>query len=133
MLRRRFRPFTALLAVLALLFAQGIASVHACDGTGTAKLQPVSQHESSQAMPDCCDEDSSRAPQLPCDLHCQQGNQTVDRGQAAIVPPVLVAAVVAPFAAPAWNLPPQPQAVRAPHLARLTEPPIPIRNCCFRI
>ena len=129
-MNRRSRPFAAMLVVLALLFAQAMVSVHACDQVGGAKASTAAMAV-SHPDGDCCDHGAPQ-PDPACDNHCQQGKQVAERGQASsVMPPVALgfampAAVALPQAPPAFTLP-------APDLARGTQPSIPIRNCCFRI
>jgi hypothetical protein len=128
---RRFRSFAAVLALVALVYAQAMASVHACDGQAFARAA-VATDAGAQPLPDCCDEEQP-AQQPLCDTHCQQGKQTLDRGQAPIVAPVAATAFVLPLVVTGVDIASAPPAVHPPDLARITEPPISIRNCCFRI
>ena len=128
-MHRRSRPFFAVLAILALFFAQLMASVHACDIGSTVASAAVVGSEGAPA--DCCDH-GTPAPDPLCDNHCQQGKQAPERTQTATLTPLLAGGSVVPslavvFTALSASVP------SAPDLARDTEPPIPIRNCCFRI
>lgn len=127
-MKRRVPSFTAVLALVAFVFAQLLAAAYACEmGLAT---QPAA--DTQDAGHDCCD------PSLPsmdpaCDNHCQQASKTSERVHASPAPaplPVLVAMPLA-IAGPrgAFSAPPS----RAPDLARHIAPPISIRNCCFRI
>jgi hypothetical protein len=128
-MKRRTRPFAALLAILALLFAQAMASVHACD-VASAKA-PVTA--SAPAMDgDCCDHG---VPPLDpaCDNHCQQGKQAPERAQSPAVAPLVALGFMTATAIVAVPDVSASPPIAAPDLARGTQPPIPIRNCCFRI
>jgi hypothetical protein len=129
-MKRRIRPFASVLAIVALLFAQAMAAVHACDMEGPRPSVPAA----STAAPDggdcCTPANASRDP--ACDNHCQQANAIGDRTQdsAPMVPAitsVLSPLIVAPHAA----APPAPPP--APDLTRDTAPPISVRHCCLRI
>ncbi|HEY6862755.1 MAG TPA: hypothetical protein VI319_02555 [Burkholderiales bacterium] len=127
---RRTRPFAALFAIVALLFAQAMAAVHACDVLAPEKA-PVTASAPAQAGDDCCDHDTLPADPA-CGNHCQQGNQAPDRVQPTVAPLLalgfmMTSVAIAP--APVASHP----ATAAPDLERDTQPPISIRNCCFRI
>ena len=129
---RRSRPFAAFLAILALLFAQAMASVHACGDfkASTAAFAAAA----AAAVPhdgDCCDP-ATPQPDSACDNHCQQAKQAPERVQVSSVMPPLAIAFVIPAALALPQAPPAP-VTAAPDLARDTQPPISIRNCCFRI
>lgn len=124
---RHARRFAALFAILALVFAQAMASVHACNAVGM-KAAPAAT-AAAQPDGDCCDHEMAADP--ACDTHCQQGKQAPERLQAASAAPL----VALGFVMPAALAPPAPDGfvLPAPDLARGTQPPIPIRHCCFRI
>jgi hypothetical protein len=126
-MKRRSRSI-AFFAALALLFAQALASVHACDGFAPGKSAAAATATSHGA--DCCDHDTT-APDPACDNHCQQGKQLPERSQTpGVTPAVAMGFAIAVTVA----LPQSPPVIpaSAPDLARGTEPPASIRNCCFR-
>ena len=127
---RASRRIAAILTLFALLFAQAMVSAHACDVFGSAKA-PVAAVATETPEGDCCDGHGPPGDAV-CGSHCQQGNQAAERGQVLSVMPLvdLGFALPAPILVPAAR----PAFVSAvPDLARGTQPPIPIRNCCFRI
>lgn len=127
---RRTRLITLLIAVWAILFGQIALAGYSCPGT--AKVAEVVQMAEA-GMP--CAETMSRVmdderPGL-CHAHCQTAPSSADSYQ----PPVLASLLqlgpvltLASLEAPRHALPP-PTADSAP---RESEPPITIRNCCFR-
>ena len=129
-MNRRSYRFASLLAIVALLFAQAMASVHACDRFTAAKMLPAATGAGHPAG-DCCDPGAPRPDPL-CDNHCQQGKQALDRDQGASVTPLVTMGFVMPIAIVPWRAHQGPVHA-APDLSRDTAPPISIRNCCFRI
>ena len=131
-MKRRLRPFASVLAILALLFAQVMMSVHACDMEAKGAAAPAAPAASAGTPErgDCCvPKNLVRDP--ACESHCTHAATSVDRADTvtAIEP-----AAQTPLAAPVLPraLAP-PQRLLAPDLARHIEPPIPVRHCCFRI
>ena len=129
-MKRRAPPFAIIVAVAAFVFAQLMGAVHACeiglDGKVPAKAAAVSPMDG-----DCCDH-GQPAPDPACDNHCQQGYKAPERVQLPSVAPL--AAIGFATSVAAVTPPERPSSARAaPHLARHTEPPISVRNCCFRI
>ena len=124
-MKRRTSSIASLIAIVAFVFSQLAIAAYACE-MGMA-------HEAAAVQPsaDCCD--PANAPDTACHDHCQQANKAPER--------TVVLGVAAPAeASPAMPLRvpdiagthPAPR-LKAPHLARHIEPPISIRNCCFRI
>jgi len=131
-MKRRLRPFASVLAIVALLFAQVMMSVHACDMEAGRSVPPAASAASAGTPDggDCCvPRNAVRDP--ACENHCTHSATPVDRTNAmtAVVAPM--ATVLAPAAMPRALAP--PGLLLAPDLARHTEPPIPVRHCCFRI
>ena len=124
------RRFAALIALLALLFAQAVISAHACGMLHGAKYLTSVAPQSAQDF-DCCDGDAPGGD-LVCDSHCQQGNQAPERAQLPAVMPIVGPGFEMPVPLGAAAAPQTLLAV-PPDLVRDTQPPIPIRNCCFRI
>ena len=125
---RRFPPFAIVLALAAFVFAQLLATVHACDMGVPAKAPAAAGHVVAD---DCCDK-SQPAGDPECDNHCRQASPAPERVQpqatASVVPSLVVQAFL-----PLAQATPLAAHSRAPNLARHIEPSIPIRNCCFRI
>jgi hypothetical protein len=130
-MKHRSRSFAAVLAVLALLFAQAMASAHACDmdASGTPTTAKVA---STQPDADCCDH-VAPPPDHSCDNHCQQGNQAPDRAQSTTVTPLVALGFAMPSVVVASAPAPSYPTTAAPDLARDTQPSISVRNCCFGI
>lgn len=128
---RRSRSLASVLAILALLFAQLMATVHACDVDMAAKMS-VAASSGMQASGDCCDNAQPQADPA-CDNHCQQGKQAPERAQATTVMPLAALGFAMPGALATTLAGPRDHPRLAPHLARDTEPSISVRNCCFRI
>ena len=134
-MKRRLRPFASVLAIVALLFAQVMMSVHACDMEAGRPAAPAASTASAASAGtadggDCCvPKNAVRDP--ACESHCTHAASSVDRTEALTALAPAAGAVVAPPLAPRALAPPEP--LLAPDLARHTEPPIPVRHCCFRI
>jgi hypothetical protein len=130
-MKRRPPPFAVIVAIAAFILAQLMGAVHACDmgtaGQAPAKAAAVVVHDDG----DCCDHGQT-APDPSCDNHCQQAFKAPERVQASGVASVVAAGVALPAVRTSRSVPPA-SVLPAPHLARHTEPPISIRNCCFRI
>ena len=130
--RSQVRKSAAWLAAAAMLFAQLAVAAHACaasSGASTAAVLAGAQGE-HDASP--CHEMDSR-PDNVCLQHCADSPQSFDHHPVSPVFPV---------AAPAYHLdrPDRPSVFlhseeRHSHalLARVTAPPLAVRNCCFRI
>jgi len=128
MKHRRSPPFALILALLAFVFAQLMGAVHACEMGMDVKAP--SHAATAQGPSDCCDE-TPAATDPNCDNHCRLGDKAPDRVQLTASP-----ATVAGFAMPVVGvaaIQSQRPLPSAPHLARHIEPPISVRNCCFRI
>lgn len=129
-MKRRAPPFAVIVAVAAFIFAQLLGAVHACpvglDGKVPAKAAAVSPMDD-----DCCDH-GQPAPDPACDNHCQQAYKAPEPAQLGGVAPLVAIGFVSPVATLAPSQPPSSPRV-PPSLARHTEPPISVRNCCFRI
>ena len=128
-MKRRAPPFAIIVALAAFVFAQLMGAVHACDA-GMGAQVPAKAAAVSPMDGDCCDHGQPADP--ACDNHCQQAYKAPERVQVATAAPLVAIGFASPVAmARKAEAPSSPRA--APHLARLTEPPISVRNCCFRI
>jgi hypothetical protein len=128
---RRHRLITVLFALVSLLFMQLAVASYACPGYAQKTSEAAAMANSG--MP--CDESmllnmDDEQPSL-CHAHCQPGQQSADTH--ALPSPVAVSALPAAFTlsvtVPVFSKAP----LQAPHLKRVTAPPVTIRNCCFRI
>jgi hypothetical protein len=129
---RRSRLFTALLALVSLLFMQLAVASYACPTALSSKVAEVAAMADS-GMP--CAESMSLSmddeqPNL-CQAHCQAGQQTADKYE---MPPLAIAAlansIYAPFVAESM---PVGAPFQTPLLRRATAPPLAVQHCCFRI
>jgi len=77
--------------------------------------------------------DSIDAAESLCIYHCQQGKQSLDKPQAPAVPPLIATGFTKALADTHFVASPAPWVQRPHLLARETEPPLSIRNCCLRI
>ena len=124
------RKLPALLGACVLLFAQSAAAMHACM-LGVAEPMEVS---ANHADGDCAEGNKMAPGELnACMAHCQDGliSSSIDLqpGNAAApnpASPILVD----------WQnhstAPLQAQSYALLLLARVTEPPVTVRNCCLR-
>lgn len=129
---RRYRYTIALFALLSMLFAQLAVAAYACP---VANATPGDASSAMASMPDMaadmpgCHEMDQRASAL-CYAHCHHAAQSVEKAQLPLLAVTQSAALIfvvlaaPPAPAPIQVLPPQSQ--------RITEPPLAIRNCCFR-
>ena len=125
---RRFRRFTALFALVGMLFAHLAVAAYVCPMAGgveeAAGSQPMDRGCGGMAM-------DAEQPAL-CQAHCHQGDQSLDKP------------IVAAPEQPAGTLAVVPGAFRAEMLVaapgeqqslldRATAPPAALRHCCLRI
>ena len=117
---RKHRLLLALALLIASLFAQGAIAASGCLMPG-ATLSTVIAGASN---PHC---DSAKVDPNLCLLH--SADQSDNSGAQPAATPALVVAMLVLSARPAIALPRQ----NLPTPGALTDPPIAIRNCCFRI
>lgn len=129
--RRRIRLITVFFALFSLLSMQLALASYACPGT----MEKVSEIAAMAEAGMPCVESMSlnmddEQPGL-CHAHCQASQPSADTYE---LPPI-----VALSALPTQFTVPVPAPVFAelllqvPHLERMTDPPVAIRHCCFRI
>ena len=132
-LPRKYRPLTALIALVGMLFMQLAIASYACPARSTSGETAVTTGDQvpAQSMP-CCDQPDPDNVAL-CQAHCQDAKTSLDKPQVPPVAPaaVIVSAILAP-------LDPRipvvvPDGGPRSSLQRATAPPIAIRHCCFRI
>jgi len=134
-LPRHLRFLAALIALVGMLFAQLAVAGYACPahqaGMTSGSAVPLAS-ASNQAMPGCEQMDSDQ-PSL-CHAHAQGASQSLDKPELPNLLPFSAAAltlVVLHIAVPDVSVGNLPRS--SPLLARVTAPPLSIRNCCFRI
>ena len=124
------RAFAAIVALVAVLFAQLATSAYACPGMETMTRAAVSQ----QDVPPCHEQAPAEERSALCDAHCQQGDQSLgERGTA--VPAIVFAALPSSaLASPVAfrDATPRPGA-QSSLLERPTGPPLAVRHCRFLI
>lgn len=130
---RSSRLVAAIIALISMLFMQLAVAGYVCPqpevigGHGSAS---VAEHV-AEAGSDCLGLDTEQANL--CQAEATFGNQSVDNGSGLSVPPFAAAAAMLVV----HELTTEPayveRNVSAPLLARVTAPPVSIRNCCFRI
>jgi hypothetical protein len=129
-----FRPHVrkpaAWFAIAAMLFAQLAVAAHACAASSGASATAVLAAAHGDGSP-CHEMDPQ--PDNVCLQHCADSPQSIDHHPVSPASPV---------AGPAYHLEPSDRLtafvqseVRHSHalLARVTAPPLAVRNCCFRI
>jgi hypothetical protein len=127
-MKRLMRKLVACLGIAALLLMQLAVSAYSC---------PMQQGQStyatdSEVQGDPCSDDAD-APKSLCIYHCQQGKQSLDKPQAPGIAPVIAMGYTMALADTHFVASPAPWVQRPHLLARETEPPLSIRNCCLRI
>ncbi|MBY0243593.1 MAG: hypothetical protein K2X55_30245 [Burkholderiaceae bacterium] len=129
-LSRPSRFFAVLAAVVSVLFSQLAMAAYACPGLPTGQAMAMAA-EADHVMPDCEQMDSA-LPAL-CHAHMQAGDQTLDKPPSPNVPPT-VAVLLMPVMSDLHLAPPLVVFYAdAAGLRRSSDPPLAIRNCCFRI
>lgn len=126
-MKRIYRKAFSLFAIFALLFTQLAVSAYACPMLVQADDE---QSVATSVSLSSVDETDAAQPGL-CQKHCENGQQNVNDAGTPLASVTFAPAFV--IALPT----PQPSPVLAtalfPYLLHATSPPIPIRNCCFRI
>ncbi len=129
---RPSRVLAVFVMLWSLLFMQLAVAAYACPGMATSSTADVSI-TTSVAMPNCADMDQDQ-PAL-CHTHAEDpfGKQSTDKPALPDVPAFVSASLL--LILPAFDTLQTPvSASTTPiSLARLTAPPLAIRNCCFRI
>lgn len=126
---RTSRLIAALVVMFSLLFTQLAVAAYACPDMAPAKAAVMLDGD-GQPMRDCPMHDRE-SPSL-CGAHAKASPLSVDKGEAPPVAPFMAAALLAVIAAPE----PAIDRTLAPFEIVLhagAAPPIPIRNCCFRL
>lgn len=134
-LPRPVRIITAFLALVALLFVQLAVAGHSCDVLGNAhqfaNITVAADKSAHHCMTDCTG--TGGEERSVCEKHCNPGDNSLDRPAlpdlVASIPATLVFHVVDAY------LPVQSATWRSDafFLTRSVEPPLSVRNCCFRI
>lgn len=127
-MKRLIRKLAACLGIAALLVTQLAASAYSCPmqhGQSTVAT-------ASEAQGDPCLDDVDASTSL-CIYHCQQGKQSLDKPQAPGIAPVIAMGYTKALADTHFVAASAPWTPRPHLLARQTEPPLSIRNCCLRI
>lgn len=129
--RRRPRLIIVLLALISLLSMQTALASYACPGTMEKVNEIAAMAEAgmpcAESMSLNMDDDQ---PSL-CHAHCQASQQSADTYE--LPPLVALSALPALFTVPITAPVYAGLQLQAPQLERMTDPPIAIRNCCFRI
>jgi hypothetical protein len=137
--RSLLRRLVSLLGASAIVFAQMAMAAHACAALfAGAAPQSVSQaapsHESMRPGPEGapCGEPGRPAHEDLCFHHCLTEQQSIDQHPIAFGAPVawLVRCVEAPDHSSASRYADRDHSHAL--LARVTAPPLSVRNCCFR-
>ncbi len=128
MRRRRFRFITVLIALASLLFAQLATAVYACPTQATAPAEMSMQMPDMQDMPGC--PEANKHSSALCHAHCQDAAKSFEKAQMPSLAMVQAASLI--FFALASPPLVQPSQVFPPQFERATDPPLAIRNCCFR-
>lgn len=130
-LSRPSRFFAVLLAVVSVLFSQLAMAAYACPGSAGQVMEMTMASEADHVMPDC--EQMDNAQPALCHAHVQASDQTLDKPPSPNVPPT-VAVLLMPAMSDLHLAPSQVDFfVVAAELRRSSDPPLSIRNCCFRI
>jgi hypothetical protein len=126
---RSTRFLAAVLTVFSLLFAQLAVAAYACPGMNLST--PMAMAMNGADMPGCAEVQAP--PTGLCQSHCDTGNQATDTPNSQPVAPFVATALISIVASVSQALPAQPGHAARTLLTRTTQPPLAIRNCCFRI
>ncbi|HCY64242.1 MAG TPA: hypothetical protein DHV59_15755 [Oxalobacteraceae bacterium] len=129
-LSRPSRFFAVLLAVVSVLFSQLAMAAYACPGLPTGQVMAMTA-ETDHVMTECEQMDSSQ-PAL-CHTHMQAGDQTLDKPPSPNVPPTVAVLLMPAMSGLHLVHPLVVFYADAAGLRRSSDPPLSIRNCCFRI
>ena len=131
-LSRRLRSLAAFLALLGVLMSQLALATYACPGAQAMAMAAVTLNEIPGGA-GCCGEGVPAPQPALCAAHCQQGDQSLDKLAALVVPAIPLAAILpglfAPIEPPAAAPPGEQQSL----LARATAPSVAVRHCCLRV
>ena len=127
-MNRLIRKLAACLGIAALLLMQLAVSAYSCP---TQQEQSTYANDSEVQGNPCLD--NGDASVALCVYHCQQGKQSLDKPQAPGITPVIAMGYTETLADAHFVAGPAPWIARARSLARDSEPPLSIRNCCLRI
>lgn len=133
---RHSRFVAALIALFSVLFMQLAVAAYACPTIATtpatsahAGLANADGHEQMAGCDGMVDPDQ---PAL-CFAHAQEGSQSLYKPPVPDVQPAVVVALVRVIADAGIVFRPETTPAQAPWLMRASDPPLSIRNCCFRI
>jgi hypothetical protein len=133
-LPRLLRKSSAVLAIGAILFAQIAIAAHACAAFAQGGMPAPAAMGAHGEGANCDEMNAGQANPDPVNLcfeHCQKGFQSVDSHPVPFVLPPAAPIYVVELPDPLSALRSTPQYSRA-LLARVTAPPLAVRNCCFR-
>lgn len=128
---RPYRLFTALLALVCVVFMQMATAAYACPTLADAQVRVLAPAAEHAGMAGCEGVVDLEQPNL-CQSHAQFGNQSLDKPAQPPVAPFAAAALVLQLDA-ATHLRFDPPPLPALMLSRVTAPPLAITHCCFRI
>lgn len=129
-LSRPSRLYAVLLAIASVLFAQLAIAAYACPGLPTGQALALAA-EADHVMPNC--EQMDNAQPALCHAHMQASDQSLDKPPSPNVPPVVAVLLIPAMSDLHQALPPVVLYTAAAELRRSSDPPLSIRNCCFRI
>jgi len=124
----------ALLALIGMLFMQLAVAGYVCPGVNPGQRDSISVASATQGMQSMagCEGMDMQQPAL-CHAYAQDGKQTLDKPDLPAVQPFIPAGLSLVVQVLDDHDDPAAAALPGDLLARATAPPLPIRNCCFRI
>jgi hypothetical protein len=129
---RQFRFLAALIALFSMLFMQLAVASYACPNLQPGQ-KPAAVEMPAESMPGCTGMGVDKEQPSLCHAQDQVGNQSLDKPNVPQVQPFVAVALTQAlvFADPTFHtLPIEPRSLV---LQRVTDPPLAILNCCFRI
>ena len=128
--RSRVRKSAAWLAAVAMLFAQLAVAAHACAASSGASTAAVLATAHGDGSP-CHEMDTQ--PDSVCLQHCADSPQSFDNHPVATVFPLAGLAYTLGRSDRVAVFLQSEERHSSALLARVTAPPLAVRNCCFRI
>lgn len=130
-LTRHTRFYAALLVLVSILFMQCAVAAYACP-LPAAQTMAGSHAVNAEQMVGCSED--MGAPSALCQAHCQPDGQSLDRPVPPDASPFIATRLIAALANPAFLYQSAvTEGEPAFVLQSSSEPPVSVRNCCFRI
>ncbi|OWW19924.1 hypothetical protein [Noviherbaspirillum denitrificans] len=135
-LSRHSRYVTALIALFSVLFMQLAVAAYACPTVkNSAEIASNAGWASASAHSDMDGCEAGMDTELPalCFAYSQEGNQSLYKPPVPDIQPAVVVEIIRATVATVLDFRTDVTPAPAHWLTRASDPPLSIRNCCFRI